>query len=98
MKYTITEVSVDASQKIGIQGFYNDASIDDTPKAFTFDLDSTPHATKTAFLKAVKERVSQAQPVISAELTQKIADAETAKGLLTEYVDTNITLSAPVTI
>ena len=92
MKFTIDETSVDAAYQVAVNGHYEDG----TEGVFQFNLDETPHSTKTEFLAAVKERVEAAQPVLSAEEQEKKDLAETAKALLDTYIGTEITLDAPV--
>jgi hypothetical protein len=95
MNFKITEVSLDADCNVTINGYYNKDGVkvgDD--KAFQFNLDDTPHSSKAEFLAACKARIEAGQPAVSAKELQKIALAEQARDLLTEYVDQNITLKA----
>lgn len=97
MKFKIIETAIDAVYNITVNGYYNDNDIQiGEIVAFQFDLETTPHANKTEFLAAIKLRIESAQPIISEEEAEKIALAETAKDLLDEYIDTNITLNPPI--
>ncbi len=97
MYFKVESISLDAIYQVTINGYYNDGTNMVGDKvAFQFDIDTVPHSTKAEFLAAIKLRIEAAQPIISQEEQEKKALAITAKNLLTEYVNSNISLLPPV--
>lgn len=94
MTFEITETSVDAGYNVTVNGVYKEGGVQvGNERAFQFDLDNTPHSSKTEFLQAVKARIEASQPVVSAEESEKIALSNTAKELLDEYIGQDVSLA-----
>ena len=94
MKFKIVETAIDAVHNITVNGYYNDNDIQiGEIVAFQFNLETTPHANETEFLASLKLKIENSQPTFSEEEVEKKALAKTAKDLLDEYIDTDITLN-----